>query len=231
VSAVLKDSATYEHIKPEQVGNRQRVLLSDLSGRGNVLYKLKQHGLAERLDAEARRQLLERVKQLEHQGYELEAAEGTFELLVREALHPGWIPFEVISYDVTTRMIGGTTATVTLRIQDSVHTATANGHGPMNALDLCLRQCLSTVYPKIQNVRLTDYKVRVLDSKKGTAAKVRVLVEWSDHRRSWATVGVSDNVIEASWLALVDAIRLELMRLTEQDENIDKVVEDYCWGV
>jgi len=231
VSAVLKDSATYEHIKPEQVGNRQRVLLSDLSGRGNVLYKLKQHGLAERLDAEARRQLLERVKQLEHQGYELEAAEGTFELLVREALHPGWIPFEVISYDVTTRMIGGTTATVTLRIQDSVHTATANCHGPMNALDLCLRQCLSTVYPKIQNVRLTDYKVRVLDSKKGTAAKVRVLVEWSDHRRSWATVGVSDNVIEASWLALVDAIRLELMRLTEQDENIDKVVEDYCWGV
>ena len=231
VSAVLKDSATYEHIKPETVGNRQRVLLSDLSGRGNVLYKLKQHGLEARLDDEARRQLLERVKHLEHQGYELEAAEGSFELLVREALHPGWNPFEVISYDVTTRMIGGTTATVTLRIQDSVHTATANGHGPMNALDLCLRQCLSTVYPKIKNVRLTDYKVRVLDSKKGTAAKVRVLVEWSDHRRSWATVGVSDNVIEASWLALVDAIRLELMRLTEQDENIDKVVEDYCWGV
>ena len=231
VSAVLKDSATYEHVKPEMVGNRQRVLLSDLSGRGNVIYKLKQHGLAERLDDEARRQLLERVKHMEYQGYELEAAEGSFELLVREALHPGWNPFEVISYDVTTRMIGGTTATMTLRIHDSVHTATANGQGPMNALDLCLRQCLSTVYPNIKNVRLTDYKVRVLEPKKGTAAKVRVLVEWSDHRRSWATVGVSDNVIEASWLALVDAIRLELMRLTEQDENIDKVVEDYCWGV
>lgn len=231
VSAVLKDSATYEHVKPEMVGNRQRVLLSDLSGRGNVIYKLKQHGLEARLDDEARRQLLERVKHLEHQGYELEAAEGSFELLVREALHPGWNPFEVVSYDVTTRMIGGTTATVTLRIQESVHTATANGHGPMNALDLCLRQCLSAVYPKIKDVRLTDYKVRVLDSKKGTAAKVRVLVEWSDHRRSWATVGVSDNVIEASWLALVDAIRLELMRLTEKDENVDKVVEDYCWGV
>src|SRR5579883_864643 len=231
VSAVLKDSATYEHIKPEMVGNRQRVLLSDLSGRGNVIYKLKQHGLADRLDSDDRRQLLERVKHLEHQGYELEAAEGSFELLVREALHPGWNPFEVISYDVTTRMIGGTTATVTLRIQDSVHTATATGHGPMNALDVCLRQCLSAVYPNIKDVRLTDYKVRVLDSKKGTAAKVRVLVEWSDHRRSWATVGVSDNVIEASWLARVDAIRLELMRLTEQDENIDKVVEDYFWGV
>src|SRR5579862_2157259 len=231
VSAVLKDSATYEHIKPELVGNRQRVLLSDLSGRGNVLYKLKQHGLAERLDAEARRQLLERIKDLEHQGYELEAAEGTFELLVREALHPGWNVFEVVNYDVTTRLVGGTTATVTLRIQDSVHTASATGQGPMNALDLCLRQCLSNVYPQVKNVRLTDYKVRVLEPKKGTAAKVRVLVEWSDHRRSWATVGVSDNVIEASWGALVDAIRLELMRLTEQDENVDKVVEDYCWGV
>ncbi|MGD0436037.1 MAG: citramalate synthase [Bryobacteraceae bacterium] len=231
VSAVLKDSSTYEHVKPELVGNRQRVLLSDLSGRGNVIYKLKQHGLAERLDGEARRQLLERVKHLEYQGHELEAAEGSFELLVREALHPGWNPFEVVSYDVTTRMIGGTTATVTLRIHDSVHTATATGQGPMNALDLCLRQCLSAVYPNIKNVRLTDYKVRVLEPKKGTAAKVRVLVEWSDHRRSWATVGVSDNVIEASWCALVDAIRLELMRLTEQDESIDKVVEDYCWGV
>jgi len=231
VSAVLKDSSTYEHVKPEMIGNRQRVLLSDLSGRGNVLYKLKQHGLAERLDSDARRQLLERIKDLEHQGYELEAAEGTFELLVREALHPGWSVFEVVNYDVTTRLVGGTTATVTLRIQDSVHTASATGQGPMNALDLCLRQCLSNVYPQVKNVRLTDYKVRVLEPKKGTAAKVRVLVEWSDHRRSWATVGVSDNVIEASWGALVDAIRLELMRLTEQDENVDKVVEDYCWGV
>jgi 2-isopropylmalate synthase len=231
VSAVLKDSSTYEHVKPETVGNRQRVLLSDLSGRGNVLYKLKQHGLAERLDSEGRRQLLERIKHMEHQGYEIEAAEGTFELLVREALRPGLNLFDVVGYDVTTRLIGGTTATVTLRIQDSVHTATANGQGPMNALDLCLRQCLSSVYPKIASVRLTDYKVRVLEPKKGTAAKVRVLVEWSDHKRSWATVGVSDNVIEASWHALVDAIRLELMRLTEQDETVDKVVEDYCWGV
>jgi 2-isopropylmalate synthase len=231
VSAVLKDASTYEHVHPEAVGNRQRVLLSDLSGRGNVLYKLKQHGLEARLDAEARRHLLDQVKELEYQGYELEAAEGTFELLVREALHPGVNLFEVINYDVTTRMVGGTSATVTLRIQDNVHTAAATGHGPMNALDLCLRKCLSTVYPGIANVRLTDYKVRVLDSKKGTAAKVRVLVEWSDHRRSWATVGVSDNVIEASWRALLDAIKLELMRITEQDETIEKAVEDYCWGV
>lgn len=231
VSAVLKDAATYEHVAPESVGNRQRVLLSDLSGRGNVLYKLKQHGLEDRLDSEARRQLLERIKDLEYQGYELEAAEGTFELLVREALRPGLTLFEVVGYEVTTKMTGGTTATVTMTVNDGVHSATANGHGPMNALDLCLRQCLASVYPKISEVRLTDYKVRVLEPKKGTAAKVRVLVEWSDHRRSWATVGVSDNVIEASWRALVDAIRLELMRLTEQDEKVQRVVEDYCWGV
>ena len=103
VSAVLKDSATYEHINPKLVGNRQRVLLSDLSGRGSVLYKLKQHGLEERLDDAARRELLDRIKQMEYQGYELEAAEGTFELLVREALHPGLQLFEVVSYETTTR--------------------------------------------------------------------------------------------------------------------------------
>jgi len=230
VSAVLKDSATYEHINPKLVGNRQRVLLSDLSGKGNVLYKLKQHGLEDRLDDTARRELLDRIKQMEFQGYELEAAEGTFELLVREALRPGLQFFEVVSYETTTKT-SGSTATVTLKAQDGVHSATAQGNGPVNALDLALRQCLSSLYPGIAGVRLTDYKVRVLDNKKGTAARVRVLVEWSDHRRSWATVGVSENVIEASWLALVDALRLELMRLGENDPTIQRAVEDYCWGV
>jgi 2-isopropylmalate synthase len=235
VSAVLKDSMTYEHIKPSVVGNRQRVLLSDLSGRGNVLFKLQQHGIGDRLTDDAKRELLDRIKTLEYQGYELEAAEGTFELLVREALQPGMSFFEVVSFEVGTRMIGNrdsaTTATIILRVNESIHSATATGEGPMNALDLCLRQCLATIYPAIANVRLTDYKVRVINTDKGTAAKVRVLVEWSDHRRSWATVGVSDNVIEASWNALVDAIRLELMRIADKDESIEKAVEDYCWGV
>ncbi len=235
VAAVLKDSATYEHVKPELIGNRQRVLLSDLSGRGNILYKLKQHGLGDRLGEDARRELLERIKHMEYQGYELEAAEGTFELLVRETIHPGVHFFDVIGFEVTTRMTGDkesqTTASVTLKAQDGVHSASASGHGPVHALDVCLRQCLSKLYPTIANVRLTDYKVRVLDTKKGTAAKVRVLVEWTDHKRSWATVGVSENVIEASWRALVDALRLELMRLTEQDDSVEKAVEDYCWGV
>ncbi|WP_321478079.1 citramalate synthase [uncultured Paludibaculum sp.] len=235
VSAVLKDSITYEHIRPSVVGNRQRVLLSDLSGRGNILYKLQQYGLSDRLTDEAKRELLDRMKTMEYLGYELEAAEGTFELLVREALQPGMHFFEVVSFEVGTRMIGSrpseTTATIILRINEAIHSATTTGEGPMNALDLCLRQCISATYPAIANVRLTDYKVRVISTEKGTASKVRVLVEWSDHRRSWATVGVSDNVLEASWNALVDAIRLELMRLADKDESIEKAVEDYCWGV
>ncbi len=235
VSAVLREAATYEHIQPALVGNRQRVLLSDLSGRANILYKLKQRGFSDRLTEDAKRELLERIKELEFRGYELEAAEGTFELLVREALRPGVKFFELMSFEVATKMDDDgnsrTTATVTMKAGDGIHSATAHANGPVHALDVCLRKCLSALYPSILDVRLTDYKVRVLDSRKGTAAKVRVLIEWSDHRRSWTTVGVSDNVIEASWRAMVDAIRLELMRLTEQDDTIEKAVEDYCWGV
>src|SRR5437763_1442185 len=141
VAAVLKDSATYEHIKPELVGNRQRVLVSDLSGRGNIMYKLKQHGLADRLDEDASRELLERIKQMEIEGYELEAADGSFELLVREALHPGLHFFEVESYEVSTRAAGAgashSTATVTLKAQDGIHSATATGNGPFHALHVC----------------------------------------------------------------------------------------------
>jgi len=235
VSAVLKESSTYEHVPPEAVGNRQRVLLSDLSGRANILFKLKEHGLVERLDDEARRGLLERIKQLEYEGYELEAAEGTFELLVREALHPNAHFFDPIHLEVATKVAGGsdaiTTASVTLQASDGLHSATAHGNGPVHALDVCLRKCLSALYPSIAGVRLTDYKVRVLEPRKGTAAKVRVLIEWSDHERSWATVGVSDNVIEASWHAMVDAIRLELMRITSEDAAVERAVEDYSWGV
>jgi len=242
VSAVLKDSATYEHIKPETVGNQQRVLLSDLSGRGNVTYKLKQLGLGEQLNETSRRALLDRIKHMEHQGYDFETAEGTFELLVREAAHPEFHPFDVVGYEVSTKLQGGssnrlsasdetvTTASVTLRIGDDIHSSTAIGHGPVHALDVCLRQCLASIYPAISDVRLTDYKVRVLGAKGGTESKVRVLVEWSDHRRSWATVGISDNVIDASWRALVDALRLELMRLIEAGP-VKYTIPDYSWGV
>jgi len=219
VSAVLKDSATYEHVPPGVVGNQQRVLLSDMSGRGNIFYKLKEQGLGAQLSENQRRHLLDQIKQLEHEGYELEAAEGTFELMVRETLNPGRQFFNLVSLDVATKMgrSGGslTVATVSLQAEDGLHTETAVGNGPVNALDLSLRQCLTSLYPEIATVKLADYKVRVIDSKKGTDAKVRVLIEWHDRERTWVTVGVSDNVIEASWKAMVDAIRLELMRLAD----------------
>jgi 2-isopropylmalate synthase len=230
VSAVLKDSTTYEHIAPELVGNRQRVLVSDLSGRSNVDYMLRGYDfLADRLSAETRRALVNRVKEAEYQGFDLEAADGTFELFVRQALYPGVQFFDVQDYEVTIRS-GEAKAKVRIGLRDGEHTEMdATGHGPVHALDLCLRKCLSSL-PGIADVRLTDYKVRVLDSKKGTAAKVRVLVEWSDNQKSWSTVGVSEDVIEASWFALVSALQLELMRLLESDADIDKAVADYCWG-
>src|SRR5579883_2945477 len=243
VSAVLKDSSTYEHIKPELVGNRQRVLVSQLSGRGNITYKLKQLGLAEHLSEEARRELLARIKLMEYQGYDFESAEGTFELLVREAINPDFHPFDVVSYEVSTRFNPGeadklpgsdetiTTASVTLRVGEDLHSFTGTGEGPVHALDICLRRCLAATYPAITNVRLTDYKVRVLGSKVSTESKVRVLVEWSDHRRSWATLGVSNNIIDASWRALVDALRLELIRLVNGTGVATVEGRDYSWAV
>jgi 2-isopropylmalate synthase len=236
VSAVLKDSSTYEHVRPEAVGNRQRVLISDLAGRSNIFYKLKEQGLADRLDEEARQRLLDRIKTMEFEGYELESADGTFELLVWEALRPDARFFEVESYDVSTRMVSGSdggtrsVAAVTLRVRDKEHSAAEIGHGPFHALHQCVRKCLVKAYPKISSVHLTDYKVRVLDSRQGTAAKVLVRIEWSDGKRDWATVGVSDNVIDASWKALVDAIRLELMRLTETDTAMDQATDEQLAG-
>jgi 2-isopropylmalate synthase len=138
--------------------------------------------------------------------------------------------FEVESYDVATRGFGAaasrTTAAVTVLVGDEVSSETAMGHGPFNALHLCLLKCLTKQYPEIAGVHLKDYKVRVINSQKETAAKVRVLVEWSSRQRTWSTVGVSDNVIEASWKALVGAIRLELMRMTEQDGGGGAAGED-----
>jgi 2-isopropylmalate synthase len=227
VSAVLKDSTTYEHIEPETVGNRRQVLMSDLAGRANIVYKLRQYGLGNGMDDNACRELLERVKQMEFEGCDLEAADGTFELLLRRALRPGLNFFDVENYQITIAASGPaplhTTATVTLRVQDDVHTATASGHGPLHALHRCLRNCLAKLYPEIKEVHLTDYKVRLLDARRGTAARVRVLIEWSERHGKWATVGVSDNVVEASWKALVDAINLELMRLAEHNGSVDRL--------
>jgi 2-isopropylmalate synthase len=219
VSAILRDPATYEHVSPDAVGNQRRVLVSDLSGRANITYQLKHHPLGQRLDDRMRAGLLQRVKQMESHGYELEAANGTFELLVRETLRPEIRLFDVESYHVSMGKHGEnplhTIATVTLRTADREHTGTASGHGPLNALHRCLRNGLAKLYPELELARFTDYKVRLVTGRNGTASKVRVLIRWSDKSGTWATVGVSENVVEASWSALLDAARLELMRLAD----------------
>ncbi len=234
VSAVLKEASTYEHIEPELVGNQRRVLISDLSGRSNIFFKLKEKGLEELLDDGARRELLDRIKQMEYEGYELESAEGSFELLVREVMQPDHFFFELESMKIVSEKTGSKRTQckveMSVRARDGSHSASAKASGPFHAMAECLRKCLSHTYPPIADIRLVDYKVRVLEPNKGTAAKVRVLVEWSDHKRNWTTVGVSDDVLEASWNALVDSVRLELLRLAETDKSLAKNVEEY-WGV
>ena len=235
VSAVLKEASTYEHIDPESVGNRRRVLISDLSGRSNITYKLAEKGLDKQLDDSTRRQLLDRIKQLEFEGYELESAEGTFELLVREVLQPDHFFFELEHMKLVNEKKAGkrTQCKVDMKVRarDGMHSAEVEASGPFDAMAQCLRKCLSHTYPDVADIRLVDYKVRVLEPNRGTAAKVRVLVEWSDHESNWTTVGVSDDVLEASWNALVDSIRLELLRLAEHDIEFDKTVVDSSWGV
>ena len=232
VSAVLREASTYEHVEPEAVGNRRRVLVSDLSGRSNIFYKLEEKGLGARLDDDARKTLLERIKEMENEGYELEAAEGSFELLVREALLPDHFFFSLEKMSVRTEKKDGqkTQHKVEMVIktrEGQRWTEETSEGGPFDAMATALRKCLSEVYPQALEVRLTDYKVRVLDANKGTASKVRVLVTWSDHKDTWTTVGVSDDVLEASWNALCDSLRLELLRLkaTELEAAPEAVAE------
>jgi 2-isopropylmalate synthase len=224
VSAVLKNPVTYEHIAPEAVGNRRRVLVSELSGRANIAYLLKEHPTGGRLDDSAHRQLLERVKQLEYEGYDLEAADGTFDLVVRCALQPDVHFFDVESYQVTLGATGSdplyNTAKIALRVGDEAHVATVSAGSPLEALQRCLQTCLAAPYPHFEQICMTDYKVRLLDAHQGRGAKVRVLIEWRDRHRRWSTAGVSSSVVEASWNALLDATRLQLMRLAEQDARV-----------
>jgi 2-isopropylmalate synthase len=222
VSAILKDASTYEHIQPELIGNRQRVLLSDLSGRSNIKYKLEQHGLTDQLDETRRKNLLETIKRMEHEGYDFEVAEGNFELLVLQEMYPNKDVVRLIGYDVTTKAFGGNRsedlASIIIEDDGVLRSSTGTGQGPFDALHSALCKCLVNQHPRVQSVKLRDYKVRVLDGRKGTAAKVRVLIEWTDGERSWTTVGISHDIIQASAHAMLDAIRLELLRAAVRDE-------------
>ena len=218
VAAVQKNPQTYEHIPPDVVGNRQRVLVSDLSGRGNIVYKANEFGVELDLHNPAVRQVLSELKELENQGFQFEGAEASFELLLQKGLNGKARNFRLVGFRVIDEKRHEdepplSEATIMIEGPDgSIEHTAAQGNGPVNALDRALRKALVKFYPQIDEVRLHDYKVRVLGGAQGTKAVVRVLIESGDGHDHWGTVGVSPNVIEASWQALVDSIDYKLYK-------------------
>ena len=216
VSAVMKDSATYEHIPPEKVGNARRVLVSELSGRSNLLYRAREMGMEIPEDAAALRLALKRLKALEHEGYEFEAAEASLRVLLETAVHGELEFFTIENFRVVTEMRPGgemaTEATVKVKVGERVVHTVAEGDGPVHALDRALHDALHRFFEPLGSVQLTDYKVRVLDASSGTAARVRVMVQQTDGTDSWTTVGVSENILEASYRALADGVRYKLLK-------------------
>jgi 2-isopropylmalate synthase len=216
--AVFKDSRSYEHLPPERVGNRRRILISDQAGRSSVIQRAAAYGIKLEKDSAHAREVIERVKQLEHEGYQFEGADASFRLLLDKVLGRRKSWFDLDHYTVAVKRFKDTSqgvmceATVKVMVAGQVRHTAAEGHGPVNALDNALRQALEAFYPKLKGTRLTDYKVRVLQGKDGTGSKVRVLMETTDGKDSWFTVGVHENILEASWEALVDSLEYKLMR-------------------
>jgi 2-isopropylmalate synthase len=215
VSAVVKNPGTYEHIDPAAVGNERRVTVSELSGVSNLLVKAREYGVDLKKGSPEAKKLIGVLKDMEHQGYSFEEGEASFELLLRKTVKDVKPFFTLEDFLIETHKKGDkapvVTAHVKLKIKGKSYKTSGTGDGPVNAVDNALRKVLEDIYPAIKSVKLTDYKVRVLDSEAGTAAKVRVIVESADETKVWGTVGVSTNVIEASWLALVDSIEYKLM--------------------
>jgi len=214
VAAVLKHRDAYQHLDPALVGNEARVLVSELSGRGNVLAKAREFGLELDRDDPQTRWLVKHLKELEHQGYSYEAADASFEMLVRR-LQPGYsAPWTVADFTTQVRKNGGSVhaeATVKVDVGGTVYHTAASGNGPVNALDAALRKALSPRFPSLDDVSLHDYKVRILNGDAGTAATTRVLIESGRGTRRWTTVGCSSNIIEASLLALVDSLEYAIL--------------------
>ncbi len=214
VDALRKNKTTYEHVDPKLIGNERRFLISELSGKSNVLAELEKAKIAE--DKQLAAKILNRVQQLESEGYQFEAANASFDLLVRKIMGTYQPAFELIKYYVTTeRRKSGemvNEASIKLKVGDKVQHVVGEGDGPVNALDAALRKSLENLYPAIKDMSLIDYKVRVVNAKAGTAARVRVIIESRDKTSIWGTVGVSENIIEASWLALVDSVEYKLQK-------------------
>jgi 2-isopropylmalate synthase len=215
VAAVLKHKDSYQHIDPAVVGNEPRVLVSELSGRGNVLAKAREFGLELDRDDPQTRWLVQHLKELEHRGYSYEAADASFEMLVRR-LQPGYkAPWTVADFTTQVRKSGSSVnaeATVQVEVGGTVYHTAATGNGPVNALDAALRKALSPRFPGLRGVTLHDYKVRILDGDAGTAATTRVLIESGKGLKRWTTIGCSSNIIEASLLALVDALEFASLK-------------------
>jgi 2-isopropylmalate synthase len=214
VHAISKAAASYEHLSPELVGNERRILVSELSGRSNIIALTTKYNI--RRDPALMDKILKEVVNLENQGYQFEAAEASFDLLVKRCVGTFTPHFERLNYhvDVETDRHGTTTteATVKLRIGGTVRHEVAEGDGPVNALDAALRKALNGTFPSLNAMQLVDYKVRVINSEAATAACVRVVIESRDEHDVWGTVGVSENIIEASWCALVDSIEYKLFK-------------------
>jgi 2-isopropylmalate synthase len=212
-SAIARARDAYEHVAPDAVGNGTRFVVSEMSGRSTVQLKAAQLGLD--IDGPGLAEVVDRLKELEHRGYHFEVADGSLELLMRSAT--GWKQtfFRLESFRVITeqREDGAfvTEATIKVHVGDERVLATAEGNGPVNALDAALRKAIGIKYPELAHLHLTDYKVRVLDTARGTAAVTRVLIDSTDGDLTWTTIGVSDNVIEASWEALADSIVFGLL--------------------
>lgn len=220
IHAVLKNPLTYEHIDPTKVGNRQRVLVSDYAGRSGLLDKIEAYGIKLSKDDVKVQELIDTLKERENEGYQFEGAEGSFELLMRKAMGTHKPAFQLLGFRVIVekKQEDGaplSEATVMVKVGGVVEHTAAVGDGPVNALDHALRKSLEKFYPQLQEVKLLDYKVRVLAANKGTGAKVRVLIESGDHKDKWGTVGVSENIIEATWQALADSIEYKLLSKCE----------------
>ncbi|MFH1783806.1 MAG: citramalate synthase [bacterium] len=215
VDAVKKNTASFEHIKPELVGNSRRILVSELSGKTNILSKAQEMGINLSKDNPETQHILKTIKDLEYEGYQFEGAEASFELLMKKAVGKHKSFFKLIDFRVSVEKLENgmfSEATVKLEVNGVEKHTAAEGDGPVNALDNALRKALKAFYPTLREVHLVDYKVRVIGGEEGTAAKVRVLVESSDAQDTWETVGVSENIIEASWNALVDSIEYKLLK-------------------
>lgn len=217
VSAILKNAKTYEHIDPSKVGNAQRVLLSDLSGKSNLVYKAKEFGLDIDDKSKTMADLLNKLKTMENAGFQFEGAEASFELLIRKYLDDLPEFFDMASYRVIEEKHGEkgkpfSEATVMLLVKGETEHTAATGNGPVNALDKAIRKALIKFYPELGDMSLVDYKVRILSSEDGTKAKTRVLILSKDSENIWGTVGVAENIIDASYQALVDSIIYKLMK-------------------